>query len=691
MHLFVCFQIMIYSLLFAVLSISVVDGISLSFVGVSKDQHVQYAPRKIGIYYDLMPQASSSTLRTRRDASAPASITSLHVLSRITSRFSETVVTSVVSNPTEENKEAVFNLEIPEKAFISNFTMLIDGQLIVAEVASKDEADKLYEEARKKNQTAGKVASSSPPSHDQPLRGMERFIVSIAVKADSSIVFDLTYLQLLERINSVYEQTISMRPGQVVPDFKVDVYVYDKQGVKDLSVFEPTIKNANTVGYQIVEVDEVSDKLQYVSFHPTADQQRQMDEKIGVDSEFIVSYDVEHPDDAGLLQIDDKFFAHYFSPEESQYTPLDKHIIFVIDISGSMSGNNKMKHTRDAFITIIRQLREKDTFLLLLFDDEQEYWPSSKEPVHATEANKNTAVEYAKGKLYADGGTNIADAVTTACRILREQNNPLGSNLVMFLTDGEPTAGETDSGKITSKTLDAAAGQVTIYSLAFGYNLDYGLLEMLSYKTGGIVVRIYDSDDATKQLTEFYSTIGTPIMRNIDIEYPNDIVKSDTVTETHFMQHFTGSELVIVGQLVDTVNEVLSFEATVKAEAQRSTSLPAAITLTTASTVGNQLPAEVAAQEGFIEKLWVYKRIKHLLKEIVVADDAIDKELLEAEALNLALEYRLVTPLTSMIIVQPDFYDQADGGYGLSNGVVSAAVSVSMGGLLCLIICVIIN
>ena len=359
-----------------------------------------------------------------------------------------------------------------------------------------------------------------------------------------------------------------MRPGQIVPNFIVDAYVYDRQGVTNLNIFGPTI-NTGTRSYQIAKVDEVSDKLQHVSFHPTAEEQRQMDERKGVDSELIVSYDVEHPDDAGLLQIDDKFFAHYFSPDENQYTPLDKHIIFVIDISGSMSGR-KMDQTREAFKTIIVQLHKKDTFLLLLFDNDLEYWPESSEPVSGTENNKREAISYANRKLFAEGGTNIAGAVTNACTILRQQNNPLGSNLVMFLTDDEPTEGETDSRRIISKVLDVSAGQVTIYSLAIGDNLDYGLLEALAYKTGGNVVRIYETDDAAKQFTEFYYTIGTPIMRNVDIEYPSDVVNTDTVTETHYEQYFSGSEKVIVGQLVDNMNNISSFEATVTAEAQKA-------------------------------------------------------------------------------------------------------------------------
>ena len=44
----------------------------------------------------------------------------------------------------------------------------------------------------------------------------------------------------------------------------------------------------------------------------------------GISGDFRVSYDVEHPDDAGLVQVEDEYFAHYFSPNEVNYSPLGK-------------------------------------------------------------------------------------------------------------------------------------------------------------------------------------------------------------------------------------------------------------------------------------------------------------------------------------------------------------------------------
>jgi len=580
------------------------------------------------------------------------------------------VVSSEITNPTEQNREAVFNLQIPEKAFISNFSMVIDGELIVTEVKAKEEADRLYEEARQKNQTAGKVSSSGPTHESTPLPGMEQFRVSIAVKANSSIQFQLTYLQLLERVNGMYEQVISMRPGQIVPDFRVDVYVYDKQNIKDLTIFEPSL-STNSFEYQIAEVKQLSPYLQHVKFYPTPEQQRQMNKDVGVDRDLIISYDVEHEDNGGLLQVEgDKYFAHYFSPREQGYEALNKHIAFVIDISGSMSGR-KMSQTRDAFRTILSQLRSRDTFLLLLFDDITEVWPLSEEPLLATSANINEAQRFAEKKLYARGGTNIASAVVQACNILRVQKNPLGSSLVMFLTDGQANVGVTNVNDIVAIVTDAAAGDVAVFSLAFGNRADFELLEKLAYRTGGNVHKIYEEGNAVSQLTNFYSSIGTPLMYNVAIEYPQDIVDMATVTDTSFKQHFRGSEIVVVGQLISAVVDVAeSFEAVVTAEEARRGSLEvAAVRLSSKSTVEGDLPTEVASQEGFIEKLYVYLRIKHLLKEILLTDDVTMQKELEEEALELALKYRFVTPLTSMIIVQDEAdYDVQRKSHGVLSG-----------------------
>ena len=56
----------------------------------------------------------------------------------------------------------------------------------------------------------------------------------------------------------------------------------------------------------------------------------------------------------------------------------------------------------------------------------------------------------------------------------------------------------------------------------------------------------------------------------------------------------------------------------------------------------------------YIEKLFIYMKVHHLLKQELRAVTKQQKQVLRAYALSLAMEYNLVTPLTSMIIVLGD-------------------------------------
>ena len=68
------------------------------------------------------------------------------------------------------------------------------------------------------------------------------------------------------------------------------------------------------------------------------------------------------------------YFVHHFSPEG--ISPVTKNVVFVIDISGSMLGH-KIDQTRDAMLTILDQLRDGDTFNIVLFHTTVSQWKSS--------------------------------------------------------------------------------------------------------------------------------------------------------------------------------------------------------------------------------------------------------------------------------------------------------------------------
>ena len=67
---------------------------------------------------------------------------------------------------------------------------------------------------------------------------------------------------------------------------------------------------------------------------------------------------------------------HFFSPDNLETLP--KHVVFVIDISGSMFGT-KLAQTKDAMITVIDDLTERDSFNILSFSDDVYNWGPESE------------------------------------------------------------------------------------------------------------------------------------------------------------------------------------------------------------------------------------------------------------------------------------------------------------------------
>jgi hypothetical protein len=56
------------------------------------------------------------------------------------------------------------------------------------------------------------------------------------------------------------------------------------------------------------------------------------------------------------LSLQDGYFVHFFAPENLPTLP--KHIVFVLDISGSMEGD-KLAQTKDAMVTILDDLTDQ--------------------------------------------------------------------------------------------------------------------------------------------------------------------------------------------------------------------------------------------------------------------------------------------------------------------------------------------
>jgi hypothetical protein len=164
-------------------------------------------------------------------------VTRFHVTSRLQLRYARTVVESTIMNPDPVAQLAEFAMTIPDSAFVSNFSMTVGGSEFVARVEEKEKAEETFERAASQGQAAGLVS--------QDARDANRVTVAASLEGGQEIVFRLTYDELLERKDGMYEQAINIDLQQVVEDFRVNVSIHESLPITTVSV--PELLESNEI------------------------------------------------------------------------------------------------------------------------------------------------------------------------------------------------------------------------------------------------------------------------------------------------------------------------------------------------------------------------------------------------------------------------------------------------------------
>ncbi|XP_044156726.1 inter-alpha-trypsin inhibitor heavy chain H3-like isoform X3 [Bufo gargarizans] len=563
-------------------------------------------------------------------------IRSMHIHSRVSSRFARTFITTIIQNVCNSSQETAIEMELPKTAFITNFTMIINNVTTTGIVKEKAEAKKEYQKAVSGGQNAGLVQSTG--------RRMENFKVSVNVGPRSTATFQLVYEELLKRQLGIYELYLRIRPKELVESFQINVDIIEPQGISFLKAVGTFMTNELS---DVVRINRTENKA-HIEFQPTLQQQRRCPDCVEtlLDGDLMITYDVRREASAGKVQILNGYFVHYFAPANLKRLP--KNVLFVIDHSGSMYGN-KIKQTYEAFTKILEDMPQEDHIGLLIFDDKVDYWKKSL--VRASPKNIRQAKQYVK-KMTARGGTDINKALLTAAKMLTNATAnralpPLSASMILFLSDGEPTSGTTEPKKIVDNVKRSLDGQATLYCLGFGSGVDYNFLEKLALENGGLARRIYEDSDSALQLQGFYNEVANPLLLDVELQYLENSVGD--LTRSSFKHYYQGSEIIVAGRIANNSAETLSAE--VKAQ---GLSEPFSMTVEAPMQEEDEASREQRYIFGdFTERLWAYLTIEQLLTKQIAAEGE-DRTKIAEEALGLSLKYNFVTPLTSMVVTPPE-------------------------------------
>ena len=183
------------------------------------------------------------------------------------------------------------------------------------------------------------------------------------------------------------------------------------------------------------------------------------------------------------------------------------HIVFLIDVSGSMYDDNKLPLLIRSFKFMTNNLRPQDKVSIITYASGTDI-KLTAEPCN--EKGKEKIVAELE-KLQASGYTAGGEAIQKAYRIAKENFIKGGNNRIILATDGDFNVGQSSDGELKQMVKEGAKEGVFLTVLGYGmYNLNDRMMETIADNGNGNYAYIDNISEAQKALgTELWGTLYT--------------------------------------------------------------------------------------------------------------------------------------------------------------------------------------
>jgi Ca-activated chloride channel family protein len=330
-------------------------------------------------------------------------------------------------------------------------------------------------------------------------------------------------------------------------------------------------------------------------------------------------------------------------------TPRD--VVFVLDVSGSMSGR-KIEQARAAGRQLLQTLTPTDRFRMIDFSSDvrtfRDGWTA------ATGENVNAALAYLDA-LRANGGTNIQGALEEALALA----TPAGRlPVVLFLTDGEPTVGETRPAQIAHRAAELR-GERRLFTFGIGADVNAALLEQLALQGRGTATFVRPEESVERAVGVVADRLTRPVATDVTITV--DGARLYSVQPNGPIDLFAGQDLVVLARYSGArENATITIEGRTPDGPVRWTG-------------HGSLPAR-SAGNAFVARLWAVQRVGYLSAE---RHRAGPSEELDAELRQLGERYGIPTELTSYLVKEPMLPVVTTGQAHVLNAPAPAPVAVA--------------
>lgn len=198
------------------------------------------------------------------------------------------------------------------------------------------------------------------------------------------------------------------------------------------------------------------------------------------------------------------------------------NLVFLLDVSGSMSSPNKLPLLKKSFALLLQNLTSKDNVSIVV------YAGAAGLVLEPTSGNEKEKIMAALNNLNAGGSTAGGQGIKLAYKVAMENFKKEGNNRVILATDGDFNIGASSDGEMTRLIEEKRKSGVFLTCLGFGMgNYKDSKMETLADKGNGNYAYIDNILEAKKVLvTEMGGTMHT-IAKDVKLQLefnPNKIL-----------------------------------------------------------------------------------------------------------------------------------------------------------------------
>jgi Ca-activated chloride channel homolog len=522
-----------------------------------------------------------------------------------------TEVNQVFLNTEDRQLEALYTFPVPGHASVANFSMWINGKEMIGEVVEKERARQIYESYKQKRVDPGLL-------EQKDYKTFEMRVFPIGPGAEQRV--RVTYYQELNHDN---DWATYVYPLATVTHAGIDDRIDGK--------FALTVEVKSEI--PIVKMESPSHQEDFVlTAHNESYHEASLEKTEGsLAQDVVLAYHLSRPRTgvdiiASRRSKEDGFFCMTFTAGEELNGQVDgMDYVFVMDISGSMAIDRKLKTSANAVNSFFQSLGKGDRFELIafnvapnaLFEKLEEVSPESLE-----RAQKYLDTQQARG------GTVLRSAISTAYKYADLSGDR--SLNVVILSDG--LTEQSDQATLINMISQRPAN-TKVFCIGVGNEVNRGLLEQIAEESGGLASIISGNDDFSRQAKAFRRKLTKPVASNLSIEFPGADVYDLVPEKLPNLYH--GTPVRVYGRYKGDGEVNMKLSATISGREL-------------AKTMTIEFPKQ-DDDNPEVERMWAWHRIQQLQKE---ADRTGSRNKVKNEIVRLGEGFSIASEYTSFLVLE---------------------------------------